>query len=121
MMVSGFLSALADLPVLAAAEHVAEDLSALSQAFADDDAFRQALVEVMAEFRRILADPGRGTAMHGHYAQWRRVAFQSERARGHPADLRIVYRPMQGRPAIEVRAFGHRWHRAAIYLRSKDR
>ena len=110
-----------ELPISAAAEHVAEDISALSQAFPEDRAFARALQEISAEFRRIVANQSRGVAMQGHYAEWRRVAFQSERARGHPADLRILFRPVAGQVPIEVRAFGHRWHPAAIYLRGKDR
>ncbi|MHB1981794.1 MAG: hypothetical protein ACYCOS_08815 [Sulfobacillus sp.] len=118
-----FVLTLSELPIVAVRGHIEEDIRSLSEAFSDEHEFVSALHAISAELRLIVGDPNRGSSLHGHYAAWKYSKFQSRRSQHHPADLRIIFRRVSAAGAghVELRAFGHRWHPVAIYLRGKDR
>jgi hypothetical protein len=116
-----FLAVLSRLRVAANPEHVASDMEALRLAFPNEAAHLRALQSVLEELAHAVARASTwGIGMTGPYTGWRRSSCQSHRARGSPADLRIVFRPMvDGR--VELRAFGHRWLPETVHFRARNR
>lgn len=101
------------------AADVAEDLIALEQAFPEPSRYAAVLEQVLREIRLVKRQPGSGKPTWGRLSGWRRLAFQSLRRRGHPADLRIVFR--SDGEKLELLGFGHRHWPEGFYRRLGSR
>jgi len=118
--IQAFLADLGALPVDADPTHVAEDIASLRRVFVGDAEFVAALAAVAHELQVAVRRPQtHGKQVHHALTGWRRCAFQSKRVPKAAADLRLVFRPKNGR--IELRAFGHRRIPDSVYFLAERR
>jgi hypothetical protein len=110
-----FTQTLADVPVVAVASHVRDDLFELRRAFASDDDFAAALRAVARRLRTLHV--AGGEELDHDLAGWLRIKFSSTVV--DRADLRIIFRKTSD--GIELRAFGHRHDPESVYFRAARR
>jgi hypothetical protein len=112
------LDAIEALPIDADPEHVAADIEALRVAFPDPTDLVCAIIAVRAELMQAVRNPtSHGKELQHKQVGWRRSSFASQRNVRRPADLRLVFRPIEG-GGIELRAFGHRFVPESVYFRA---
>lgn len=92
-----------------------DDVVLTAYAFEDESTFQTAMTHIVSSFLLIVKKRNVGQDLSANLEGWKLYHFQSQRARKHPADLRIVYQDTG--TVIRVRGFSHRWIPEEVYKR----
>jgi hypothetical protein len=96
-----------------------DDVVFIAYSFDQDDTFIAAMTQIVHSLLLLVKRRNMGQSLVGNFSDWRSFHFQSQRTKGHPADLRMVYKDTG--TSIRVRGFGHRHLPQNIYLRLYSR
>lgn len=95
---------------------LADDLAFLGEAYPDDKELYLVLRETIGELRHVAAGNVSSTPLAHNLKKARARHYQSVRAKGHKADMRIIFEPQDG-GVVEILAFGKRHGSENVYER----
>lgn len=96
-------------------EALVADVVLLAKSWPDESDFRSAVASSVRAVEQARDGKVTPVALEGECAGWMSYHYQLRRRQGEKADMRLVYRLVEG--GIEVKGFGHRYRPLDVYRR----